>query len=236
MVYMIWWGMHGSGARTGIVRTTIRLRQSEIQLAQMMEVLAFCAAVAGTMVRTSSALRTATTAAFRRTREAAPFSEIVREIISKLPQKLALAGRFQHYATTSVSWDNKDARSCINQVFYELNKVSEHTFSWHIRKSPVSKPYPAALNVHRVRPRQQWHTRIEATRPLAEALKILERNFRDTITYESVPPVSFSVTDKPARVALTGFLKSINKYLSWQLFYDPKSKEYVLNIHDITAE
>ena len=303
------------------------------------------------------------------------FSEIMDEIISKLPQKLTLARVFvQHYATTSVSWDNEDARSCINQVFYELNKVSEHTFSWHIRRGPESESHPAFLNVHRVRSRQQWHTRIEAARPLAEALKILERNFRDTITYEdalylrrfdvmrnrdkepqkprggiidfsyspdmpsdkaiqncladynndrnnpavftieyedeepvihvfpiqsrdmrgefpdeehisvphtpilsmvisvseqdkppldilraicakaaessgavinmgefpqerlSVSPVSFSVADKPARVALTGFLKSINKHLSWQLLYDPKSKEYILNIHDVTAE
>jgi hypothetical protein len=37
-------------------------------------------------------------------------------------------------------------------------------------------------------------------------------------------------------VALTGFLKSISRYLSWQLLYDPKSKEYILNIHDIKAE
>jgi len=305
----------------------------------------------------------------------APFSEIMNEILNKLPQKLSLARVFvQHYATTSVSWDNKDARSCINQVFYELNKVSEHKFSWHIRRGPVSEPYPAVFNTHRVRSRQQWHTRIEAARPLAEALKILERNFRDTITYEdslylrrydvmrnrdkepqmprggiidfsyspdmpsgkaiqncladynnardnpavftieyedeepvvhvfpiqlrdtrgefpdekhisvphtpilstvisvseqdkapldiikaicgkvtessgavinmgefpqerlSVSPVSFSVADKPARVALTGFLKSISRYLSWQLFYDPKSKEYILNIHDIRVE
>jgi hypothetical protein len=305
----------------------------------------------------------------------ATFSEIMNEIISKLPQKLALARVFvQHYATMSVSWDNKDARSCINQVFYELNKVSEHTFSWHIRRGPASESRPAVFNVHTVRARQQWHTRIEAARPLAEALKILERNFRDTITYEdalylrrfdvmrnrdkepqkprggiidfsyspdmpsyraiqncladynhdrdnpavftieyeeeepvihvfpillrdmrgeipdeehflvphtpilstvisvseqdkspldilraicgkvaessgavinmgefpqerlSVSPVSFSVADRPARVALTGFLKSISRYLSWQLLYDPKSKEYILNIHDIKAE
>jgi hypothetical protein len=305
----------------------------------------------------------------------ASFSEIMDEIINKLSQKLTLARVFvQHYATTSVSWDNKDARSCINQVFYELSKVSEHTFSWHIRRGPASEPYPAVFNVHRVRSSQQWHTRIEAARPIAEALKILERNFRDTITYEdslylrrfdvmrnrdkepqkprggiidfsyspdmpsgkaiqncladynndrnnpavftieyeeeepvihvfpiqlrdmkgefpdeehisiphtpilstvisvseqdkapldilrnicakaaessgavinmgefprgrlSVPPGSFSVADKPARVALTGFLKSISRYLSSQLIYDPKSKEYVLNIHDIKAE
>ena len=304
----------------------------------------------------------------------APFLEVMNEIISKVPQKLSLARPFEHYARTSVSWNSKDARSCINQVFYELNKVSERTFSWHIKRSPASEPHPAFFNVHRVRSGRQWHTRIEAARPLAEALKILERNFRDTITYEdslylrrfdvmrnrdkepqkprggiidfsyspdlpsgkavqncladynhdrnnpavftieyeeeepvihvfpvqlrdmrgefpdeehisvphtpilstvisvseqdkapldilrtmcakaaessgavinmgefpqerlSVSPVSFSVADKPARVALTGFLKSISRYLSWQLIYDPKSKEYILNIHDIKAE
>ena len=48
--------------------------------------------------------------------------------------------------------------------------------------------------------------------------------------------ISYGVNDKPARVALTQFLKSIDKYSSWQLLYDPKSKEYVLNVHSITTE
>jgi len=302
-----------------------------------------------------------------------PHSEIMDEILNRLPQKLSSGRRFpQHYVKTSVSWDNKNARSCINQVVHEFNKVSERKFSWHIRRGPASNALPALFSYHRIYNRR-WHMNIEAARPLAEALKILERNHRGTITYEDtlyrhrrdlmmnrarepqmprggiinfsysldnpfdravqnclaayndkpnnpgnftvgrtiderygyiihvfsdklrdrkdeentliphtpilgtvisiseqdkipldiirtvcakaaegletdisigelpqeVSPdllISFSADDKPARTALTEFLKSIDKHLSWQLFHDPKSNEYVLNVHSITAE
>ncbi len=313
--------------------------------------------------------------------ENALHSEIMNEILNRLPQKLSPGRMFpNHYVKTSVSWDNKSARSCINQVFHELNQLYEYKRSWHIRRGPASNARPAIFSHHRIYNRR-WHVKIEAARPLAEALKILERHFRQTITYEDtlylrhrdvmknrarepqkprggmvdfsyspdissdrairnclaaynnwdhpgiftmghtmdeeygyilhvfpaklkdrkdeqdiliphtpilstvisiseqdktpldivraicakaaegsgtgisigefpqqilpdrhvsppvlVLPVSFSVDHKPARVALTGFLKSINKYLSWQLIYDPKSEEYVLNIHSINLE
>jgi TolA-binding protein len=302
-------------------------------------------------------------------------SEIMDEILRRLPQKLTPGRIFPgHYVKTSVSWDSKSARSCINQVFHEFNQLYEYKRSWHIRRGPASEDRPAIFSYHRIYNRR-WHMRIEAARPLAEALKILERNFKRTITYEDtlylrrhdvmrnrarepqmprggivdfsyspdvpgsasravqnclasyntsssnpgvftmgytvderhgyiihvfpdksrdgegeqgilvpytpilstiisiseqdktpldivrticakavessgtqinvgefaqeVTPdllISYGVNDKPARVALTQFLKSIDKYLSWQFLYDPKSKEYVLNVHSITTE
>ena len=303
-----------------------------------------------------------------------PYSALMDEILDKLSQRLALARHFRQLPRkVSVSWNNRNARSCINQIFYETNKYETEMgymekYSRSIRRDP--KPvYPAFLNVHRVSSTSSgtgpWHMKITATRPLAEALKILEEIFGVTITYEdtlflfrfdlmmnragepqmprggmidfsyapndsaeqviryclaayhdhtantgiftmekdgsvfhvfpmeskdeqdilvpydsvlataisvseqdktpldilraicakavessgtkinvgefpqdrfSAPLSSFSTDNKPARVALTEFVKTVHRKLSWQLIYDPKSEEYILNIHSIASE
>jgi hypothetical protein len=288
-----------------------------------------------------------------------------------LPHKLIIPFPFKVLSSIkgSISWNNESARFCINEIFREINRKShrEGLWSWHIRRAAdPNSPFDAVLDIHIISSSSlnstPWHMRIEATRPLAEAMRTLEEIFRYTITYEDPPylcpcdiiknqngeaempsggiisfsyspdwelnriiqsclaayhdvpsntgifmvkkandifhvfpihiknengsltpyesildkPISISVSNKrpvdvleiicsktarqsnkivrigrfprsiflkgeqsfnisgrSARAILTEFIKSVNGDLSWQLLYNPKSKEYILNIHDI---
>ena len=268
----------------------------------------------------------------------------------------------------SVFWHNKEIRFCINEILGKINEKfpGQVKYSWHARRGTIyDKEFPVVLDIHKISPigtdSKPWRIKVEAIRPLAEALKILEENLRYTITYEDTPylcpcnvmrdrsgkpqvpsggiidfsyspddnpgwiiqfclaayhndPVnpaiftvervgnifhvfplqvkdengnlmpykpildtsisisessksslyilksilakvaersegrinlgkfpqnafsssrSFNLSEKPARVVLTEFVKSIADNLSWQLLYDPKSRGYALNIHSI---
>ena len=97
----------------------------------------------------------------------------------------------------SVDWKNKDARSCINEIFNEISKYHPRFgFSWELRRAPDAPQ--GILNVRRLLRNEQltnfelpWRVRVEATRPLSHVLKNLETDLGQTITYED-PPLRWS--------------------------------------------
>ena len=120
----------------------------------------------------------------------ASIMETIEELLS--PNFAGLALHFQplYRLKKSVNWSNNEARSCINELFSEINRQrAGFRYSWELRYAP---DFPqGVLSVRRIFPNMDVfnsaHMRIETARPLVEALKMLETDFGQTITYEGPP-------------------------------------------------
>jgi len=115
------------------------------------------------------------------------YQSIIDTICELLPERVggpAVALSALYRNRCSVSWYDKEARLCINEILCKLNEQSPRKWSLWVGRDPT---FPvAALNFYTVpsAPSDPCQIRIVAHRPLAEALKILEERLQCTIPYE----------------------------------------------------
>ena len=108
----------------------------------------------------------------------------------------------------------------------------------HKDKEGVLMPHESILNTP-ISVSEQDKTPLDILRSISTKAtegserKIRFGNFAQDGLFGS--PKSFGSANKPARIALTEFVKTIGNDLSWQLLYDPRADEYVLNIHSVPS-